>query len=220
MENKEDFQKLGRALASLHIASRRYLPIGSPFFDHIGLWRNQDRLFRRRMSETHGWLSRWYKRFGESCNQFSDRSWIELKNPEIVGLLRKEMTRPALIHNDITSYNVIISDDGQLFIIDWDRIKPGTIYVDIAAALMNTARYNPVLIHSLLEGYEELHPLDRAERKLISSFYRLPREAWHAARFPHRPRSRTMLDIMEQTWPLRLKAMDFLEAWTDHGGKE
>ncbi|MEK3789978.1 phosphotransferase family protein [Paenibacillus sp. FSL K6-1230] len=40
--------------------------------------------------------------------------------------MAKERLRPTLIHGDITSQNVIVADDGQLFIIDWDRIKLGS----------------------------------------------------------------------------------------------
>lgn len=137
-------------------------------------------------------------------------------SPEIIDLLEKERARPSLIHSDITTANVMISDDGRLFIIDWDRIKLGSIYAEVATALMNTTNFNPLFIHSLLKGYEELHPLDRNERKLISALYRLPREAWQAARFPHRPGSRGMLAAMEQTWPLRLKSMDVVDEWAAH----
>lgn len=140
-------------------------------------------------------------------------------NPETGSLLEREMARPALIHSDITPQNVIIADDGQLFIIDWDRIKLGSIYVDVATALMNTTYFNPVFIQALLKGYEELRPLDRTERKLISALYRLPREAWLATRFPNRLRSRIMLEIMGQTWPLRSEAMNFLDGWENQQGE-
>ncbi|RKN70566.1 aminoglycoside phosphotransferase family protein [Paenibacillus ginsengarvi] len=222
MENQEDFEKLGRVLASLHTSSRS-LPIKGHFYDHIRLWQNRDRLFRKRMAkanQSNRWTRRWYKRLGESCTQFSDRSWTELKSPEIVDLLEKEMIRPALIHSDITSQNVIIANDGQLFIIDWDRMKLGSIYVDVATALMNTTRFNPVFIHSLLKGYEELCPLDRTERRMISSLYRFPREAWSTVQFPSRPRSHNILDIMEKTWLLRLKAMDLLDEWVNQQKEE
>jgi len=83
---------------------------------------------------------------------------------------------------------------------------------------MNTTRFNPVFIQALLKGYEEIRPLDRTERKMISCLYRLPREAWFAARFPQSVRSRNMLDIMGQTWLLRLKAMDLLDEWENQQG--
>lgn len=220
LENPEDFEKLGRALFSLHSTSSRFFSMNSPFFDHIRLWKNRDRLLRSRMAianQTNLRIRRWLKRFGESCIQFSDRTWTELKTPEMANLLKREMVHPALIHNDITAHNVIISNDGQLFIIDWDHMKLGSIYVDLATTLMNTTQFNPVFMHSLLRGYEELRPLNRVERKLISALYRLPREAWHIAWFPNRPRSRNMLDIMEQTWLLRLRGMDVLDEWVNSG---
>ncbi len=223
MENQEDFEKLGRVLASLHTTSNLSAPIRGPFFDHIRLWQYKDRLFRRRMAKanrTNRWTRRWYQKFGESCNQISDRVWTEIKSPEIVNLMEQERIRPAFIHSDITTPNVIIADDGQLFIIDWDRIKLGSIYVDLATALMNTTQFNPVFIHALLKGYEEIRPLDRTERKLISCLYRLPREAWFAAQFPQSVRSRKMLDIMRQTWLPRLKAMDLLQEWENQQGEE
>ncbi|MGO4269321.1 phosphotransferase family protein, partial [Paenibacillus sp. TAF58] len=154
------------------------------------------------------------------CKRLTDRAWDNLKSPEIENLLEKESERPTLIHNDITSPNVIISDSGQLFIIDWDRVKVGSIYVDLAKALMNTTQFNPELILALLKGYEERRPLNETERKLISTLYGLPREAWHATRFPNRSRSREMLNILEKTWDPRLKAMDLIDEWTKSIPKE
>lgn len=223
MENSEDFEKLGRALASLHTISSRSMPANGAFYDHIGFWRGLDRLFRSRMAKTRRTnrsRRRWYRKFGESCNGLSDRSWTELSNPEIVELLERERVRPALIHSDVTSQNVLIAEDGRLFLIDWDRLKPGFSYADIAAALMNTTQFRSDFIHSLLKGYEEVRPLTRSERQVIASLYRLPREAWHAARFPHRPRSRSLLKTVEQTWPLRAEAIAFLEEWANPQGEE
>ncbi len=218
MDNQEDFVKLGRALAALHSTSDRSSPIPGPFFEHIRFWQRQDRLFRARTAIAKRMKRRtreWYKRFGEACNRISDRSWTELMDAETIELLEKERLRPSLTHGDITSQNVLIADDGQLFMIDWDRLKLGSVYADVAIALMNTTRFNPDFIRSLLNGYEELRPLERSERRAISSLYRLPREAWYAVRFPNRPTSRSMLRIIEQTWPLRLKAMEALDEWAN-----
>ncbi|KRF10705.1 phosphotransferase [Paenibacillus sp. Soil787] len=224
LETSGDFEELGRALATLHTTSSSLLDTKEPFTNkQIELWKMQDRLFRRRMASairTHGQNRKWYKKYGKYCKRLTDRTWAHLKSPEIEDLLKKEEDHPALIHNDITSPNVIISETGQLFIIDWDRVKVGSIYADLAKALMNTTQFNPDFILALLKGYEERRPLDETERKLISALYRLPREAWHATRFPHQSRSLEMLDIFEQTWHPRLKAMDFLDEWTKSIPKE
>lgn len=218
LENREDFEKLGLALASLHTTSSGILPEPTPFYDHIRFWQTQDKRFRTRMAKAkhiNKRTIRWYRRFGETCNRLSDRSWTELKSPEAVSLLEKETIRPALIHSDITLPNVIISDDGQLFIIDWDSVKLGSAYVEVATALANTTGFHPDYMHSLLNGYEQRRPLDRNERQLIASLFRFPREAWYATRFPNRPRSRSMLTITEQTWVPRLKAVEMVEIWAN-----
>lgn len=224
LETKEDFEELGRALATLHTTTGGLPDTKGPFTDkQIGLWKIQDRLFRRRMDnaiQKHERSRKWYKKYGKYCKRLTDRAWDNLSSPEIEDLLKKESERPTLIHNDITSPNVIISENGQLFIIDWDRVKVGSIYVDLAKALMNTTQFNPDFILALLKGYEERRPLEETERKLISNLYGLPREAWHATRFPNRSRSREMLDILEQTWDPRLKAMNLLDEWTKSIPKE
>ncbi len=224
LEKNEDFEELGRALATLHTTSSGLLDTKGPFtHKQIELWKIQGRLFRKRMAtaiQRHERNRKWYKKYGKYCKRLTSRAWAYLSSPEIKDLLEKEEDRPALIHNDITSPNVIISESGQLFIIDWDRVKVGSIYVDLAKALMNTTQFNPGFILALLKGYEERRPLNKTERKLISSLYGLPREAWHATRYPHQSRSREMLDILEKTWDRRLKAMDFLDKWTKSIPKE
>ncbi|MDQ0903123.1 MULTISPECIES: phosphotransferase [unclassified Paenibacillus] len=224
LETNEDFEELGRGLATLHTTSSGLLDTKGPFtHKQIELWKIQDRFFRRRMAtaiQTHERNRKWYKKYGKYCKRLTDQAWANLSSPEIEDLMKKESEHPALIHNDITSPNVIISENGQLFIIDWDRVKVGSIYVDLAKALMNTTQFNPDFILALLKGYEERRPLDETERKLISSLYGLPREAWHATRFPHQSRSREMLEILEKTWHPRLKAMDLLDEWTKSIPKE
>ncbi|GIP22139.1 phosphotransferase [Paenibacillus sp. J22TS3] len=219
MEKPEDFEQLGRALATLHLTPGLGLRTkGSPTLEQIRLWQVKDQLFRKRMAQAlqpGGRNRRWLKKYGKTCTRLSDRAWAILKSPELVGLLKRERSRPALIHNDITSPNVIISGENQLFIIDWDHIKVGSPYVDIAKALMNTTQFNPDFILALLKGYEEVNPLERAQRKLIYCLYGLPREAWQAIRSSKGKRSQEMLRILEQTWPLRLDAMKLLADWSN-----
>ncbi|OPA78742.1 spore coat protein [Paenibacillus selenitireducens] len=214
-----DFEKLGRAIATLHTTSNDLLhtkKANSFTLKQIRLRKIEDRLFHRRMEravQNNGKYRRWYKKHGKACKRLSDQLWTDMKDPEIVDLLNQEYTRPALIHGDITSTNVIVSDDGRLFIIDWDRVKIDSIYVDLARALVNTTQFNPEFIRSSLKGYEEIKPLHRAERRLITALYRLPREAWIAARFPGRKRSGQLLDMMDTTWSSRLEAIKLLDEW-------
>ncbi|WP_152393070.1 phosphotransferase [Paenibacillus guangzhouensis] len=219
LEKKEDYEELGRAIATLHQTSRRFIHTNDTVTrKQIRIWQGKDRLFRRRMAVALRMNERrhkWYKHYGKACERLADRAWTMITSPEIAELLAKEVAGPALIHNDITTPNVIISDDGGLFIIDWDYVRIGSIYVDVVKALMNTTQYNPIYILALIKGYEELYPFDKHERKLISALYGLPLEAWQATQIIYRKRSSEMLRIMEQTWILRLKAVDVVDEWAN-----
>ncbi|WP_339201725.1 aminoglycoside phosphotransferase family protein [Paenibacillus sp. FSL P2-0322] len=220
LETAEDFEKLGRALATLHATStglhRMDKGKSPPTIQQLRIWKNQDRLFQRKMikNSRHDKTYRnWYNAHGEDCKRLSRRAWKDLQDASIIRLLRMEHRHPSLIHSDITTPNVIISDDGHLKIIDWDRAKIGSIYADLAKALMNTTQFNPEFVQSLLKGYQKRKPLSRTERKIVTALYKLPREAWHASRHPNRSRDREILDNWDQSWPLRLQIIHILQEW-------
>ncbi|WP_068503664.1 aminoglycoside phosphotransferase family protein [Paenibacillus kribbensis] len=216
----EDFEKLGWALATLHATPIGLHRIGrgrSPTFQQLRIWKNQDRLFQSRIKQIsrHDTKSRnWYNAFGKDCKRLSRRAWRDLQDASITRLLQKEKRSPSLIHSDITIPNVIISNTGQLKIIDWDRVKVGSVYADLAKALMNTTQFNPEFVQSLLKGYQKRKPLSRTERKIVTALYKLPREAWHASRHPIRSRDREILDNWDQSWPLRLQIIHILQEWS------
>lgn len=218
LEKAEDFEKLGRALATLHVTYTGLYRIGrgNPTFQQLRIWKNQDRHFQRKaiqISRRDKEYRKWYNAHGKDCQRLSKRAWKDLQDTSIAKLLQKENRSPSLIHSDITIPNVIISDHGQLKIIDWDRVKIGSVYADLAKALMNTTQFNPEFVQSLLKGYQKRKPLSRTERKIVAALYKLPREAWHASRHPNRLRDREILDNWGQSWPLRLHIIHMLQEW-------
>ncbi|MDR0268018.1 aminoglycoside phosphotransferase family protein [Paenibacillus sp.] len=218
LETTEDFEQLGLALAVLHTTpTERSRTKSSPTLEQIQVCKTQDRLFRKKMARASKseWFNQWVSKHGRTCKSLTDRAWDDLASSSMVKLMKQERAHPALIHNDVTSPNVIISDDGRLFIIDWDRIQIGSTYLDTVKTITNTTQFNPYFIQSFLKGYEECRPLRRDERKLIAILYRLPREAWSAFQYQDHARSRELLRIISQTWSMRLRAMELLAGWSD-----
>lgn len=220
LEGAGDFANLGRAIATLHHTSSELLQSQeSDSFTRkqLGLWKLQERrlLHDKVGALRNAKLRRWFRKYGEDCRSLSERSWAEMNDPEIAALLDQESSRPALIHGDITSTNVMISDDDRLYILDWDRVKIGSIYIELAKTLANTAQFNPEFLQSLLNGYEEIRPLTRTERRLIAALFRFPREAWTVACFPKRKSSSALIDILDGSWGVRLNAVGFLDAWAN-----
>lgn len=219
LENAEDFEKLGRALAVLHATPANLHHIGRrsfTTFQQLRIWKNQDRLFQKRIKQISGHDTKyrnWYNAFGKGCKRLSRQAWKDLQDTSIIKMLQKEKRSPSLTHGDITIPNVLISNNGQLKIIDWDRVKVGSVYADLAKAIMNTTQFNPKFVQSLLKGYQQRKPLKRNERKMIAALCALPREAWHASRHPKRSRDREILDNWQHSWPLRLQIIHLLREW-------
>lgn len=220
METAQDFEQLGLALAALHA-----IPPGkadlkrSPALEQFRLWKTKDSSFRKTMARLHpkGKHRRWTETYGKACKSLSERAWSELASPETVRLIQDEAARPSFVHNDVTMPNVILSGDGRLYIIDWDRIRLGSAYIDTARAIKNTTQFNPEFIQSFLTGYEKHRPLRKAARKVIAAVYALPLEVWSAFRFPSGAGSWQMLRTINQTWEQRVKAVEFMDAWAGLG---
>ncbi|MFM9280745.1 phosphotransferase [Paenibacillus jiagnxiensis] len=221
LEHSGDYTNLGRAMAALHQSTNDGTPgykADSPTLKQVRLWKKQHRYFLCDKSgavQKNTMYRRWHRQYRNDCRRLSERSWAEMREKGIASLLRNERGHPRRIHGDITSANVIISGDDRLYIIDWDRVRYGSIYVEMAKTLANTTQFNLEFIQSLLAGYEEIRPLNRRERKLISALFRLPREAWLAARFPNEKKSNELIENMMNTWSGRLKANKLLDDWAN-----
>lgn len=215
----DDYVKLGHALALLHTtAGHKLTAKQADTLMEINEMKKQDRQFRRRHLRRISMFKhrhrKWLREHMEQCFQLSDGAWAMMNEPEIRALLAAEPDHPCIVHGDITSPNVVLSRD-QLYIIDWDRVKVGSIYIELAKAIMNTSNLNPVCMEAILRGYEEKKPLLPAERRLVYALSRLPREVWHCTHLPRQSNTRTLLDILEKTWPYRLEAVQWLETWAN-----
>lgn len=149
---------------------------------------------------------------GAECIALADEAWRIMETPEVQRLLLMEHEHPALIHGDVTFPNVIIRPD-RLFLIDWDRVRMGSIYQEVARTLLNTTLFEPLLMEALLRGYEQIKPLRPEERLLISALFRLPREAWSSAKGIALGRSRNVSRLVTRTWGRRLNAVVWMEGW-------
>jgi Ser/Thr protein kinase RdoA (MazF antagonist) len=217
----QDYESLGKALANLHTSCKDSLPSMSSFTKkQIGVFEFQGRLFRLRLRNIQGGKTtakRWFQKHGGHCSALTNEAWSIIVTPEVKQIISEEIKHPALIHGDVTLPNIIINSSG-LFLIDWDCLRMGSIYNEIAKTLSNTTCYNPVYIHALLRGYEEIKSLNSAERLLISALFRLPREAWGVARNIVLGRGPRGFRVLEQTWDERLNAIRWLDEWARLGG--
>jgi Ser/Thr protein kinase RdoA (MazF antagonist) len=217
--NVEDYEALGRAVANLHTICKDYLSSMSSFtIKRIKLFKLQDHLFRLRLKvikRKKTLANKWFQEHGDRCSALAKEAWQILRTPKVKEIMSEENKHPALIHGDVTFPNIIINSNG-LFLIDWDNLRMGSTYNEIAKTLSNTTCFNPIHIDALLRGYEAIKPLNWAERLLISALFRLPREAWREARNITFGRSNRGFPVLEQSWNERLNAIRWLDEWARH----
>ena len=82
--------------------------------------------------------------------------------------------RPAygLIHGDVIRANALVSEPGQVTIIDFDLCGPGWRAYDLAGYLL-TIRDTPeeqAFEGAFLAGYQQERPLSPAEQQLLPAF--------------------------------------------------
>ncbi|MCE5171205.1 aminoglycoside phosphotransferase family protein [Paenibacillus profundus] len=215
LQSEQDYENLGSALATLHNICKGSLPPMSRCTrNQTKLFKMQDILFRRRLPtiRKRKGAGKWFNEHGGHCIKLANEAWGAIDAPEPKHIMEEEINHPALIHGDVTSPNVIIHSNG-LFLIDWDQLRIDSTYYEIVKTLLNTTNYNQVQIDALLRGYEQLKPLIPAERVLVSSLFRLPVEAWIAARGIASGRGSRVFRLLERTWDARLSAIQWMDEW-------
>jgi Ser/Thr protein kinase RdoA (MazF antagonist) len=212
----QEYEALGRALANLHSICKDCRSSRFSFIKRqIKLFKYEDRLFQLRLTSIQKkktFAKRWFQKHGDQCGELANEAWKIIGTPEVKRIISKERKHPAFIHGDVTIPNIVFNSSG-MFLIDWDCLRMGSTYNEIAKTLSNTTYYNPVHIDALLRGYNIIKPLNSAERLLISALFRLPREAWSEAKKIVLNRSHRGFRVLEQTWNDRLNAIRWLDEW-------
>lgn len=212
-DKEEDYVRLGEVLAQLHLISEHHLPsIPSNVTKEINHLNVQSQMFakhlrslRKRRSES----GRWFKEQGEQCLSLAEESWKVFRQPEV-----KRLLRPSLVHGDITRPNIIVQPKG-LYLVDWEAVRWGIPYYELAKALSNVTNFSEPLMKALLAGYEKYNPLSPTQRRIVASFYRLPREAWFSARKLYWGKKVAVFQALTQSWSKRLEMIRWLDKWAE-----
>jgi Ser/Thr protein kinase RdoA (MazF antagonist) len=218
--DSQQYQALGSALAKLHTLCKgensteaSFTKRQLDFFDH------ENHLFRRKlkhMQKSKTKTSSWFREHGKRCLNLADEAREILENPEVQHVLSEEKKHPALIHGDVTIPNIVIHPS-QLYLIDWDNLRKGSIYYEMAKTLSNTTGFKPEYMDALLQGYEKIKRLSTGERLLISALFRFPLEAWIEARNEAAEGKRRGFNILKKSWNDRLACIAKLDQWAHSG---
>ncbi|TDF95080.1 phosphotransferase [Paenibacillus piri] len=219
-----ELEELGRVLGRLHQTSKQLLE-GTCGASYTGLFWNKQVLLKKqftlhlpRLMRHKGRIGRWFRRERGRCVLLAAEAARTLRSAGVQALLRSEKLRPAIIHGDVTRPNIVCTDE-RIYLIDWDRARRGSVYMELAKLLTNTTHFSIPLMAAALRGYEEQCPLTREERLLVSALFRMPSEVWYAARDIAAGKSTApaLFDTVEKTWSSRLAAIAWLDRWAAGG---
>jgi len=213
-----DSRSLGEALAKLHVRSRNV--VRGPnllLLGEIRFLRQSDALFRRQLrllQKRRGPVGQWYREHGRQCISLADQAWAALGRLENRRALQREVQQPSLVHGDVTKPNVLVSR-GRIYFVDWDCMGPGFTLLELARTLANTSDFSPDRMNATLHGYKKHRILQKEEKKIVSSLFQLPWEAWQAAKKATRHKVSPEFSVLQKTWSKRLTAVRWLKSWAE-----
>ncbi|MEW9702262.1 phosphotransferase [Paenibacillus sp. SI8] len=219
--NEEDYVRLGEALGRLHQISRGKALLSPSYTKRkIRFFQQEYRLFRRHLravrKEKHA-AGRWFKMYGDPCIRLAEEAWSTLRRPDIQSVLRCE--RSSLLHGDVTIPNVIVNEK-EVYLVDWEFTGRGSAYYELAKTLNNVTHCSATYMNALLVGYERIRPLAQEERQIIAAFFRLPREAWIAARQSRGGVRSAVFQGLKDSWSQRIDVIQWMDTWAQQLPKQ
>ena len=109
------------------------------------------------------------------------RAIDEIKNNKYIELMNKEVLKRGFCHHDYAHHNVLINENGEINIIDFDYCILDTHIHDLASLLiraMKDGEWNKEVSNIILNSYGSTHSLFNAELKLMKGFIRFPQGFW------------------------------------------
>ena len=105
----------------------------------------------------------------------------ELEAGPYARIVEAERERGGLCHRDYTGKNLVLRDDGALFLTDFDDLAMDTRLEDLGKFLLRQGQWNLERILFILHVYHGVTPLTRDEVTCLVPFLRFPFEFWNLA---------------------------------------
>lgn len=192
--DKEDIVNAARNLAQLHMASRGYEPPeSSKLKSDLGRWprmmekrvKSLDKMkdmARKKSSKTSFDLAyvkavQFYKDYGRNAMEVLDSS----KYMELCSVAEEEK---IFCHHDYTYHNIIIDEDNNYNVIDFDYCKREIRTYDLSAFMIKVLKrcdWDMEYAHMIINAYNETYPLKEEEYRTLYAFLLFPQRFWRLA---------------------------------------
>lgn len=190
-QNKEDLVLAAKNLAMLHLASRGYEPPeNSKLKTDLGRWphlmdkriKSFDRMrdmARKKSVKTAFDLS--YVKEVQFYKEIGKRAVAVLQDSNYLELCAIAEEEKSFCHHDYTYHNIIIGEDKEVSIIDFDYSKREVKIYDVANFLIKVLKrvnWNMEYCRLVIESYDSVYPLRTDEYRVLFAFLLFPQRFW------------------------------------------
>ena len=177
-------------LAWFHRCAQNFKPVIVPRpRDDWGSWRHrfaeriQDlyRLEDRARAESDDHFARAFLKYFDDLLVQAAKSLQELEASPYERLIDEEKKRGGLCHRDYSGQNLILRDDGALFLSDFDDMALDSRLEDLGKFLARLGQENLERTLFILQVYHGVNPISAAEVRCLAIYLGFPSEYWSIA---------------------------------------
>ncbi|MGE5528254.1 MAG: phosphotransferase [Patescibacteria group bacterium] len=185
LEHKRDVERVGEALAEMHLASLGFPKAGEPRPD-VPSWlstleaRREDLLLFRDTAADGGGFARLYRRALPAALADCEAAMALLREAGYVELAREREKTGGLCHGDVAANNMLVHGR-HAYLLDFDRAAPDVFPYDLAMLLWRALPpqgWRADLASALLDAYRRVRALAPAEQKTIAALLHWPQQFW------------------------------------------
>lgn len=193
-KNKEDIIEAAKSLAYMHISSKGYEPPeNSKLKTDLGRWPNLmekrvksfDRMKdmgRKKNNKSNFDLN--YTKAVQFYKNFGRRAINVLQNSDYMDLCRITEEEKGFCHHDYTYHNIIIDNENNFNVIDFDYCKREIRIFDISnfmIKVLKRSNWNVEYAELIIDSYNKISLLREEEYTVLFAFLLFPQRFWRLA---------------------------------------
>ena len=192
--NIEEVKLAARTLAMLHEASKGYdPPENSKLKSDLGRWTNlmtkriksfdkmRDMVRKKNNKNEFDLL---YIKSMEFYKEIGKKALKTLNESEYIELCEIAQNDKSFCHHDFTYHNIILDENNNCHVIDFDYCKRELRTFDISNFMIKVLKrvdWNTDFANAIIESYNEISPLLESEYKVLYAYLQFPQRYWRLA---------------------------------------
>lgn len=192
--NIEEVKIAANTLAKLHEASKGYdPPENSKLKSDLGRWphlmekriksldKMRDMIRKKSIKNDFDML---YLRSMEFYKEIGKKALATLKESDYYELCMRAENEKSFCHHDFTYHNIILSDNMDVHVIDFDYSKREVRTFDISNFMIKVLKrveWNLDFADAIMESYNSVSELRTEEYKVLYAYLQFPQRYWRLA---------------------------------------